>query len=116
MDETYIIIEEDNERKILLEGKDIKEAHREVEKRYRHLVEPPAAGPVLDAIRQAFLHRADSEPKDEIPAAPDIPAENTPPEDPPARPEAPKAPEAPETPRRNLPGRRKYPLKCRFGN
>ena len=29
MDETYIIIEEDNERKILLEGKDIKEAHRE---------------------------------------------------------------------------------------
>ena len=110
MDETYIIIEEDNERKILLEGKDIKEAHREAEKRYRHLVEPPAAGPDLDAIRQAFLHRADPEPEDEIPAAPDIPAENTPPENPPAEPEVPKASEAPENPPAESPRQEEIPI------
>ncbi len=58
MDETYIIIEEDNERKILLEGRETKEAHRETEKRYRHLVEPVAAGIDLEAIRRQFMKPA----------------------------------------------------------
>lgn len=58
MDETYIIIEEDNERKILLEGKETKEAHRETEARYRHLVEPAAAGIDLEAIRRQFMKPA----------------------------------------------------------
>ena len=34
MDETYIIIEEDNERKILLEGQEIKDAHAYI---FKHL-------------------------------------------------------------------------------
>ena len=49
MDETYIIIEEDNERKILPEGEEIREAYRETEKRFQHLVEPAATGVDLAA-------------------------------------------------------------------
>ena len=92
MDETYIILEEDNERKILLEGQEIKDAHREAEKRYRHLVDPPAGGAGLEALRQAFLHRADPKsadeqaPDPEIPAGEPSPEEPEPPEEPPAEP------------------------------
>ena len=59
MDESYIIIEEDNERKILLEGEDIKEAHRETERRFRHLVETPSPEADLQALREKFLKAAE---------------------------------------------------------
>ena len=78
MDETYIIIEEDNERKILPEGEEIKKAHRETEKRYRHLVEPVVPGTDLEAIRSRFLRT----PLPEEP--PEQPAEETPSVQPPA--------------------------------
>ncbi|MBR6503819.1 MAG: hypothetical protein IKT15_02460 [Firmicutes bacterium] len=97
MDETYIIIEEDNERKILLEGQEIKDAHREAEERYRHLTEPPAGRPDLEAIRQAFLCRNRPEAGGEEAPSPEIAAEEPKTQPPEPSPEAPE-PEEPEMP------------------
>ena len=100
MDETYIIIEEDNERKILLEGQEIKDAHREAEERYRHLTEPPAGRPDLEAIRQAFLCRNRPEAGGEEAPSPEIAAEEPKTQPPEPSPEAPE-PEEPEEPEKN---------------